>query len=85
MSRRACSIPDPDTDTVVVTGGSSAPAAVTRYSWAGWVAELAPLLVPRYRHGCGTFVSGGRRVGGGGAGRGQEGGTVMMLLPRCCW
>ena len=82
MSRRACSIPDPDTDTVVVTGGSSAPAAVTRYSWAGWVAELAPLLVPRYRHGCGTYVSGGRRVGGGGAGRHR---IVMMLLPRCCW
>ena len=65
----------------MVTGGSSAPAAVTRYSRAGWVAELAPLLVPRYRHGCGTYVSGGRRVGGAG----RELGTVMTLLPRCCW
>ena len=44
------------------------------------MAELAPLLVPRYRHGCGSYVSGGRRVGGAGARHRNDAPAQVLLV-----
>ena len=59
---QACAIPDPDTDTVVVTGGVKTKPTVSRYSTDGWVKDLAPLTKGRWEHACASFTSGGRRV-----------------------
>merc|ERR1719150_2878405 len=55
----ACSIPDPLSATVLVTGGSNTMTRVSRYSRAGWLADLPPLSVGRYNHACGGYVSDG--------------------------
>ena len=60
--RSACSIPDPSSGTVLVTGGSNTMTMVSRYSRAGWVADLPPLSVGRYNHACGGYVSDGELV-----------------------
>jgi len=67
----ACAIPDPDMDTVVITGGSPYETSgtvdafstkVAVYSPQGWLHDLPPLRTGRYYHACTSFVSGGRRM-----------------------
>ena len=54
----ACSIPDPDTDTVLVTGGYKTPTIVSRYGKEGWREDFSSgLKTGRYRHGCSSFLS----------------------------
>ena len=60
--RRACAIPDPDTDTVVITGGLSSQNTVSMYSDQGWQADLPNINIGRYGHACAGYMSGGRRV-----------------------
>ena len=60
--RYACAIPDPDTNTVVITGGILTGNTVSVYSVQGWQEDLPPLNIGRYRHACAGYTSGGRRV-----------------------
>ena len=54
----ACSIPDPTSDTVIVTGGVLQQFNVSRYGREGWLEELPQLRHGRQEHGCGGYVSG---------------------------
>jgi len=56
----ACAIPDPITDTVVVTGGADTETTVVRYGQQGWLEDLPPLITGRYDHACSSFMSAGR-------------------------
>ena len=58
----ACAIPDPDTDTVVVTGGYNDLNTVVVYSVQGYKKDLPSLSIGRYRHACSSYVTGGKRV-----------------------
>ena len=93
--RLACSIPDPSSATVLVTGGWPTFATVSRYGLEGWLEDLPPLNVGRREHGCGSYVSGGDLVSDEYL---LSGDTVMLLLEietkpssspvvtgRCCW
>ena len=57
-----CAIPDPDTDTVVITGGLDTLTTVSVYSVHGWVEDLPSLNIGRYLHACTSYMSGGKRV-----------------------
>ena len=60
---QACAIPDPVTDTVVITGGDWPPLnAVVRYGQQGWLDDLPPLITGRQDHACSSYVSSGRVV-----------------------
>ena len=63
---QACAIPDPVTDTVVVTGGVdrdyNAMTTVVRYGQQGWLEDLPPLITGRKWHACSSFMSAGRLV-----------------------
>ena len=56
--RWACSIPDKDTNTFVVTGGKETSGKVSRYNQNGWQEDLPDLKNGRWSHGCSNFVSG---------------------------
>ena len=58
----ACAIPDPNTDTVVVTGGINTMITVAVYSVQGWQEDLSSLNIGRYYHACTSYMSGGKRV-----------------------
>ena len=58
----ACAIPDPDTDTVVVTGGVVTLTKVSVYSVQGWQEDLPSLNTGRHSHACTSYMSGGKRV-----------------------
>ena len=63
----ACAIPDPISDTVVVTGGGQgytgvALTTVVRYGQQGWLGNLPPLITGRVSHACSSFRSSGRLV-----------------------
>ena len=58
----ACAIPDPSTDTVVVTGGLDTENTVVRYGQQGWLEDLPDLVTGRTGHACSSFVSSGRVV-----------------------
>ncbi len=59
----ACAIPDPDTDTVVVTGGQwQVVSTVSVYNVQGWLEELPSLNTRRRRHACTSYMTGGKRV-----------------------
>ena len=58
IASTACSIPDPSSTTVIVTGGEYTLKTVSRYGRDGWVEDLPPLRVGRNNHGCGSYVSG---------------------------
>ena len=59
----ACAIPDPVTDTVVVTGGDyEGDYGVTMYDQQGWLEDLPPLITGRMGHACTSFMSSGRVV-----------------------
>ena len=56
--RDACSIPDPDTDTVLVTGGEWTLTTVSRYGKKGWIEDFSSgLRTGRRAHGCTSFLS----------------------------
>ena len=56
----ACAIPD--TDTVVLTGGSDTRTTVSRYNDKEWLENLPDLNIGRFRHACAGYTSGGRKV-----------------------
>ena len=58
----ACAIPDPDTDTVVVTGGRDTLTPVSVYSVQGWQEDLPSLNPGRRGHACTSYMTGGKRV-----------------------
>ena len=60
--RWACAIPDPDSSSVVITGGLLFPEVVSRYGRKGWIEDLQNLTEPRSHHGCGSYTSNGQRV-----------------------
>ena len=54
----ACSIPDPDTDTVLVTGGTFTLTTVSRYGKQGWIEDFSSRLrTGRFNHGCSSFLN----------------------------
>jgi len=54
----ACSISDPDTDTVVLTGGGDTITTVSRYGKKGWIEDFSSgLITGRKGHGCTSFLS----------------------------
>ncbi len=59
---RGCAIPDPNTDTVVVTGGVNPLTRVSVYSVKGWKEDLPSLNTGRWYHACTSYMSGGKRV-----------------------
>ena len=65
----ACSIPDYDSDTVVLTGGLTFNQSggytlniVERYDLNGFVENLPNLNTDRVDHGCGYYYKDGERV-----------------------
>ena len=58
----ACAIEDPDTQTVVITGGWWTRTTVSVYGLQGWVEDLQPLNIRRYWHACSSYMSAGTRV-----------------------
>ena len=59
---RACSIADPDTETVVITGGLDTLTTVSVYGRQGWVEDLPSLITGRYWHACTSYKTAGTRV-----------------------
>ena len=59
---RACPIPDPDNEEVIITGGYHAMKIVSVYSKAGWQRDLTSLNQGRRYHACGSYVNGGKKV-----------------------
>ncbi len=58
----ACSIPDPDTDTVIITGGRNSEKTTSVYNETGFIEYLGDLNFKRHEHGCTSYVSDGIRV-----------------------
>jgi len=58
----ACSIEDPDTETVVITGGRYTSTTVSVYGLQGWVEDLQPLHTGRYWHACTSYKTAGTQV-----------------------
>lgn len=58
---RACSIADPDMDTVIITGGYVG-RKVSVYEESGWIKDLSDLRVVRRRHACTSYVHNAKRV-----------------------
>jgi len=57
--REACAFSDPDTDTVITTGGwwqGDYLAFVTRYNVDGFVEELPQINIARNEHGCSSYL-----------------------------
>ena len=60
--RTPCGIPDPETGTIVITGGSSdgvLSKRVTRYDEDGKGVAMPDMNIPRYLHGCSSYTNGG--------------------------
>ena len=57
-----CAIDDPDTQTVIITGGGWTRSTVSVYGLQGWVEDLQPLNTGRYFHACSSYKTGGTRV-----------------------
>ena len=55
----ACAIDDPDTQTVVITGGWYTRSTVSVYGLQGWVEDLQPLNDARLSHACTSYIKGG--------------------------
>ena len=62
LKRAACSIPDPDNEEVIVTGGMVTRQIVSVYSKDGWKKDLAQLQQGRALHACGSYTNGGKKV-----------------------
>ena len=56
--RDACSISDPDTDTVLLTGGYPTGTTVSRYGKEGWIEDFSSgLKTGRNGHGCASYIT----------------------------
>ena len=63
--RGACAIPDPDNEEqVIITGGGEDMTlkTVSVYSKSRWQTDMTSLNQGRSGHGCGSYLSGGKRV-----------------------
>ena len=58
----ACSIEDPDTETVVITGGVYTLTTVSVYGLQGWMEDLPHLINGRLGHACTSYKTAGTRV-----------------------
>ena len=61
----ACSIPWPEKDSVIITGGNTDSPQYKRttlYNEKGFVENLGPLQHQRYHHGCTSYVADNNRV-----------------------
>ena len=58
----ACALEDPDTSTVVITGGYYYTTTVSVYGTQGWQEDLQSLNVGRFLHACSSYMSGEDRV-----------------------
>merc|ERR1711915_866396 len=58
----SCGIPDPDTDTIIVTGGYNSATRVSQYDKMGNMKKLASLNTGRSSHGCAQFTENGVKV-----------------------
>ena len=58
----ACAVADPDTDTVILTGGWGTLTRAWRYGTQGLEAELPSLGVGRFWHGCAGYREAASRV-----------------------
>ena len=64
----ACSIPDPDSDTVVITGGnyfykfSDSYKVTSLYNEDGFIENFGNLNYKRYFHGCTSYIADKKRV-----------------------
>ena len=62
LSTGACAIPDPDTDTILITGGHFQNRITTLYNKTGFVEDFGNLYYDRNEHGCASFVADAKRV-----------------------
>ena len=53
---RACAIPDPDNEEVIITGGQRTMTTVSAYNKAGHQRDLANLNTGRRAHACTSFI-----------------------------
>ena len=65
--RNACAIDDPDTQTVIITGGSPTTdyfnsSFVHVYGLEGYQRDLEPMNIGRQNHACTSFMSEEKRV-----------------------
>ena len=60
--RRACAIPDPDNDEVIITGGYYTRTTVSIYNKDGYQGDLADLRNGRFDHACSMFDQDGKKV-----------------------
>ena len=59
----ACAIEDPDTQTLVITGGYKTTwSTVSVYGLQGWLEDLQPLNTGRDWHACSSYMSAKTRV-----------------------
>ena len=58
----ACAFEDPDTDTLIITGGLGIGNIVSVYTTLGWRADLPRLNQPRQSHACTSYTSSGKKV-----------------------
>ena len=58
----ACAIEDPDTETVVITGGQDTSTTVSVYGRQGWVEDLPSLNTERFTHACTSYKTAETRV-----------------------
>ena len=61
----ACAIPDPDTDTVLITGGNTDTPKyriTSLYNDDGWVEDFGFLNYERRFHGCTSYIADKKRV-----------------------
>ena len=66
-NRYGCSIPDPDLQRVIITGGldvryNTGYNTVSVYGVQRWIEDLEPLGQGRYDHACASFLSSDKRV-----------------------
>ena len=58
----SCGIPDPETDTIIVTGGQDTETRVSQYDRNGFVKNLPSLNTVRRFHSCAQFTDNGVKV-----------------------
>ena len=58
----ACSIEDPDYETLIITGGLYTLTTVSVYGRQGWAGDLQPLNTGRFDHACTSYKTAGTRV-----------------------
>ena len=55
LYRESCTIDDPITNSIIVTGGMG--DEVTRYDLLGYLEDLPSMLRIRNNHGCGSYIN----------------------------